>query len=243
MSQVCIVIPFFNEAKRINRKAFHDFLIQESSYHMLLVDDGSSDDTINVLQEIHISFPKQVKVLKLKFNSGKAQAVRLGVLKALHWNNFEYLGYMDADLATPFEEAPYLISYFKESSYQFIIGSRVKLFGWNIHRSLKRHYFGRIFATYVSSLFKLNIYDTQCGAKFFRSDIAADLFEKEFISKWFFDIELFLRLRKELGNNLFKKSVKEVPLQNWLEKGESKLKFSDFLKTPLELHKIQRKYR
>ena len=95
----------------------------------------------------------------------------------------------------------------------------------------------------MSYLLKLNIYDTQCGAKFFRTEIATDLFESEFISKWFFDIELFLRMRKEIGKELFTKSLKEIPLRNWEEKGESKLKLGDFLTTPFELGRIRKKYK
>jgi len=243
MSKVCIIIPFYNEAKRLNRTAFNDFLQKCSNFSLMLVDDGSSDNTASLLKEIEHTVPERIQVLALTKNSGKAEAVRQGILKALAWQSFDILGYMDADLATPLEEAVYLASFFEDSSYQMIIGSRVKLYGWNIQRSLKRHYFGRVFATYVSNLFNLDIYDTQCGAKFFRAEIAADLFESEFVSKWFFDIELFLRLRKEMGNELFSKSLKEIPLRNWEEKGESKLQLGDFLATPFELGRIRNRYR
>ncbi len=243
MSKVCIIIPFYNEAERIERDAFAHFLQKHANYSLMLVNDGSSDTTQSVLEEMQEQFPNQIQHYSMKQNSGKAEAVRQGVLNALNWQGFDILGYMDADLATPLEEAPYLISQFSDSSYQLIIGSRVKLFGWNIQRSLKRHYFGRIFATYVSNLFNLEIYDTQCGAKFFRSEIAGDLFEFEFVSRWFFDIELFLRLRKEMGSELFSKSFKEVPLRQWTEKGDSKLQLGDFLNTPFELLRIKRHYK
>lgn len=242
MSKVCIIIPFYNEASRVDRNAFAAFLSQHQDYAMLLVDDGSTDQTLSVLKELQQLFPQQIDVFSLNQNSGKAEAVRQGILQALNWQNFDILGYMDADLATPLEEAPYLVSHFSQSKHQLVIGSRVQLFGWNIKRSLKRHYFGRIFATYVSLIFKLDIYDTQCGAKFFRNEIASDLFTSEFVSRWFFDIELFLRLRKEMGPELFQQSLLEVPLHHWTEKGESKLKLDDFLNTPFELHRIKNRY-
>jgi glycosyltransferase involved in cell wall biosynthesis len=242
MPKVCIIIPFYNEAGRIAQDAFTAFLQQQPDYSLLLVNDGSTDNTGQALEQMQQRVPEQIKLHHLPLNSGKAEAVRQGVLQALEWDNFDFLGYMDADLATPLNEAPYLTKHFENAGLMFISGSRVKLFGWNIKRSLKRHYFGRIFATVVSSLFHLDIYDTQCGAKFFRADIANDLFDKSFVSKWFFDIELFLRLRKELGQDLFDKSLKEVPLRNWEEQGNSKLNLSDFLNTPFELLKIKRNY-
>jgi len=243
MSKVCIIIPFYNEAGRVDNAAFGDFLHQHSEFALMLVNDGSSDNTLSLLKKIEEANPEQVRVLELVQNSGKAEAVRQGVLNALQWKDFDIFGYMDADLATPLDEAPYLTSFFQDSAFQMIIGSRVKLYGWNIKRSLKRHYLGRVFATYVSNLFNLDIYDTQCGAKFFRSEITADLFESPFVSKWFFDIELFLRLRKEMGSELFAKSLREMPLRNWEEKGESKLQLGDFLATPFELIRIRNKYR
>ncbi len=242
MPKVCIIIPFYNEAGRIARDSFTEFLRQHPDYSLLLVNDGSTDNTESALGQLQLVFPERIKVHNLSSNSGKAEAVRRGVLQALEWDNFDILGYMDADLATPLEEAPYLVKHLDDTALLFIIGSRVKLFGWNIKRSLKRHYFGRIFATVVSAMFQLDIYDTQCGAKFFRAEIVGDLFAEGFTSRWFFDIELFLRMRKELERELFVKSMKEVPLRNWEEKGDSKLDLGDFLNTPFELLKIKRHY-
>ena len=242
MSKICIVIPFYNESNRIDENAFHSFLAKENDYSLMLVDDGSSDSTLAELNKMKTLNPEQINVFALKQNSGKAEAVRQGVQQALFWKEFDYFGYMDADLATPLSEAPYLVSYLADKQTLFIVGSRVKLYGWDINRSLKRHYFGRVFATYVGYLFKFEIYDTQCGAKFFTNEIAKSLFNEEFVSKWFFDIELLLRLRKKMDDQAYPKSLIEVPLHHWDEKGESKLKLSDFLKTPFELGRIRRKY-
>ncbi len=242
MPKICIVIPFFNEQNRINQESFTTFISEQSDYALMLVDDGSTDATFSLLSKMQSEFPEQINALKLTSNSGKAEAVRQGMLTARRWQEFDYFGYMDADLATPLEEAPRLMAYFKDYRIQFVIGSRVKLFGWDIKRSLKRHYLGRIFATQVSNMFKLEIYDTQCGAKFFHNCMAQDLFREKFVSKWFFDIELILRLRKRMGKH-FNESLVEIPLHHWHEKGESKLKISDFLKTPFELRRIKKWYK
>ncbi len=242
MPKVCIIIPFYNEAGRFHTSDFTDFLAGNEDYSLLTVNDGSSDQTAELLRNLEKERPQQIRVLDLQINSGKAEAVRQGILEALQWKDFDYLGYLDADLATPFSQVPYLLSFFEASKYKCVFGSRVKLFGLQIERSLKRHYFGRIFATTVSLMFDLEIYDTQCGAKFFSADIVSDIFKDKFVSPWFFDIEIFIRIRKELGDKLFKTTIKEVPLQEWTEKGDSKLQLVDFLNTPFELVKIKQKY-
>jgi len=242
MPKICIIIPFFNEQNRIETEGFLNFIQNQIDYSLMLVDDGSSDHTLDVLTSMKEQFPKQIDVFSLPKNVGKAEAVRQGVLKARSDGDFDFFGFMDGDLATPLEEAIRFIDYFNNYKIQFVSGSRVKLFGWDIQRSLKRHYFGRVFATYVSNQFNLEIYDTQCGAKFFTNCMAQDLFKEPFISKWFFDIELFIRLRNRMGKH-FIESMIEIPLLHWHEIGESKLGLKDFLKTPIELRKIKRHYK
>jgi glycosyltransferase involved in cell wall biosynthesis len=242
MPKTCIVIPFFNEQNRIDSDAFINFVKQQNDFSLMLVNDGSSDETITILNTIKEQSSEQINVYSLSSNMGKAEAIRQGTHAAWRWKDFDFFGYMDADLATPLEEAPRLISYFSDYRIQFVIGSRIKLFGWDIQRSLRRHYLGRIFATYVSNLFDLEIYDTQCGAKFYTNCLAQDLYKEKFVSKWFFDIELILRLQKRMGRH-FTQSLIEIPLHHWNEKGDSKLVLSDYLKTPLELQRIKRKYR
>ena len=91
------------------------------------------------------------------------------------------------------------------------------------------------------SQFVLNVavYDTQCGAKVIDYKIAKQIFEKPFISKWLFDVELLKRLQKI--HNL-KEVVKEIPLEKWEEIGNSKIKIGDFLRIPFQLFQIYRKY-
>ena len=153
--------------------------------------------------------------------------------------DFDYFGFIDADLATPLSQVDFLISQFNDDLIM-VFGSRIKLLNNNIERNIIRHYMGRIFATFVSILFKLEVYDTQCGAKFFRtSESSINLFKSPFISKWFFDIEIFLRLRKQSDYFEFQKNVKEIPLQEWIEKGNTKLSLSDFILTPFLLIKLK----
>jgi hypothetical protein len=88
----------------------------------------------------------------------------------------------------------------------------------------------------------LPVYDSQCGAKVFRSDVINVLFADPFVTQWLFDVEILVRLRNHLGSERFLKSAVEVPLTEWQEVGGSKLKLAHMARVPLELLRIRRKY-
>lgn len=230
-----IIIPFYNEVERINLEKFHQIFNGFPQYNFLLVDDGSLDKTIDLLENFKSQF-STVEVLKLDKNVGKAEAIRSAVLSI---SNANFISYFDADLATPFSELDQLIQFsVQNSNYKMVMGARIKLIGNSVKRSLKRHYFGRIFATIVSQfVLKVAIYDTQCGAKVIDYEIAKQIFEQPFISKWLFDVELLKRLQK---NHNLKEVVKEIPLESWEEIGNSKIKVGDFLRIPFQLFQIYR---
>lgn len=235
--KVTIIIPFYNEVKRLNYEGFIEIFNTFSNYNFLLVDDGSSDNTIAVLEEFQSKF-SSIEVLKLDKNVGKAEAIRSAVLSL---SDADYISYFDADLATPFSELDKLIQFSVQNpNYKMVMGARIKLIGNGVKRSLKRHYFGRIFATIVSQfVLKVAVYDTQCGAKVIDYQIAKQIFEQPFISKWLFDVELLKRLQKFYN---LKEVVKEIPLDKWEEIGNSKIKVGDFMRIPFQLFQIYRKY-
>jgi hypothetical protein len=120
-----------------------------------------------------------------------------------------------------------------------VFGSRVKLLGRRIVRKPHRHYLGRIFATVVSNVLRLPVYDTQCGAKLFRrtSQLAVVL-QNPFRSRWIFDVEILARFIHTCGIEYVKNSVYEYPLAEWCDIGGSKVKPGDFLKALGDLLRI-----
>lgn len=231
--KITIIIPFYNEENRIDIDCFHQIFNNYLQYDFILVDDGSTDDTSIILNEFKNKFPN-LTILKLDKNVGKAEAIRAAVLSI---STADFIVYYDADLATPFSELEKLIQFtVLHQNYKMVMGARIKLIGNGVKRSLTRHYFGRIFATIVSQfVLKVAVYDTQCGAKVIDFKIAKLIFSKPFLSKWLFDVELLKRLQKIHNLN---EVVKEIPLENWTEIGNSKIKVIDFFKIPFELLKI-----
>lgn len=239
-----IVIPCFNEAQRLKRNSFKEFLLTHPEYLFVFVNDGSTDNTSLLLNDMAASNPKNIKFLNLDKNKGKAEAIRLGVNSLLKNPGINFVGYWDADLSTPLTELPRFIELLKKNKEnKFLMGARIKRLGANVKRSEARHYLGRIFATAVSVLFKLPVYDTQCGAKIMHIDLARIIFKEKFISRWLFDVELIARILSIYGYGKTINCVVELPLLTWVDDGQSKVKIVDFLRTPFELIQIKSLYK
>ncbi|MEC7598619.1 MAG: glycosyltransferase, partial [Planctomycetota bacterium] len=185
MPETTIVVPCFNEAARLQPDAFREFVKKSPSCEFLFVDDGSQDETRSILECLEQSDGNRFQVLRLEQNQGKAEAVRQGLIRAIQ-GPAAYVGFWDADLATPLDAIPEFLDVFEERpDLQAVVGSRVKLLGRKIDRTAFRHYAGRIFATFASLVLGIPIYDTQCGAKLFRADAALqEVVSKRFLTTW-----------------------------------------------------------
>lgn len=243
--RICLVIPCYNEAQRLPKERFLEALEQDPGLSLCLVNDGSSDGTSALISGMAQQKPERITVMELGQNSGKAEAVRQGMLKMAAESEADFIGYFDADLATPLAEARYMLDRMpKTSKAVMLFGSRVKLLGTtNIHRLWYRHYFGRVFATVVSNMLGLAVYDTQCGAKLFKREAVQALFEAPFVTKWLFDVELFFRCTAQYGKEEASHRMLEMNLREWQEIGGSKLGFGFMLKVPFQLLRIRRVYR
>lgn len=237
-----IVVPCYNEAKRVELHRFAAFAAASPRVAFLFVDDGSTDATGDLLEKFCLANPGSFQLLRMSCNRGKAEAVRQGILSALT-SNPAYLGFWDADLATPLEA----INSFQEildqrAEIQLVLGSRVQLLGRQIYRTPRRHYLGRVFATAVSLMLGLRVYDTQCGAKLFRaSPVMRELFATPFRSRWIFDVELLARLihaRRKSCLSAASNIVCEYPLLSWRDVHGSKLRSRDFFIVPIHLFAV-----
>lgn len=240
-----IVVPCYNEARRLNSRAFTQCRVSGHWVEFLFVNDGSSDDTLDVLQKLQCSSPDTIRVKDQQPNGGKAEAVRVGLLEALQ-SDADFVGYWDADLATPLTQLPRFLAVLEERpDVNVVLGSRVKLLGRSIERHAWRHYLGRFFATLVSQLLRLAVYDTQCGAKLLRSTPELrGVLEKRFATSWLFDVEIIARLieRNPGGTASVNTTLYELPLDAWRDVPGSKLTRAAYARAATSIVKLYREY-
>ncbi|HXH41474.1 MAG TPA: glycosyltransferase [Thermoanaerobaculia bacterium] len=243
MSRLTLVVPCYNEERRLDVEAFRHVSAAGHEIDFLFVNDGSTDGTLRVLESLRHSDPKRFGVLNLERNSGKAEAVRRGFVAAME-KPVDSIGFWDADLATPLSEVPAFLEILESrTAIQIVMGARVRLLGREISRRPARHYVGRVGATLISSSLGLAVYDTQCGAKVFRAnDTLRDVFAKPFLSRWIFDVEILARYIERLGRDAAAAAICELPVTRWHDVTGSKVKSHDFLRALHDLWKIRRAY-
>jgi dolichyl-phosphate beta-glucosyltransferase len=243
MPDVCLVVPCFNEAARLNGAAFLDHLARDARTSLCFVNDGSTDGTSQALSAIAAQQPERIFVRTLTQNSGKAEAVRQGMLHVASMKAFAYIGYWDADLATPLAELDAMLDTLDQRpSCQIVLGSRWQRLGSRIRRRAWRHALGRVFATVASLTLDLPVYDSQCGAKVMRAAVVDALFAEPFMTRWMFDLELLARLQRR-GSGAGHDAAVEVPLTQWEDVRGSRLGLLQMAATPIGFWKIRRRYR
>jgi len=169
-----IVIPAYNEERRLPRtlaRVMEYLETQPYPAEVIVVDDGSADNTVGVVEELLPAHPN----LRLIRNDhrGKAYTVRTGVLAA----QGRYVLFCDADLATPIEEWDKLAGYL-DAGYDIAIGSREGAGAIRHDEPWYRHVMGRVFNLIVRLVAVGGFQDTQCGFKAFRHDVAQDIFRR-----------------------------------------------------------------
>jgi glycosyltransferase involved in cell wall biosynthesis len=212
---VSIVVPAFNEAERIGdslRKIDHFMSGSSIAYEVIVVDDGSTDQTPTIVTQSEI---KALRFISNGQNHGKGYAVREGVLAA----KGDYVLFTDADLSAPIEELNKLLNVALHEGADVVIGSRaVDRRFIEKHQSRFRELGGIGFNLMVRSLLGLRLYDTQCGFKLFHRQKSRRVFEKQTTYGFGFDPELlFLANRYGLR-------VREVPVR-WSHSEGSKVRF------------------
>jgi glycosyltransferase involved in cell wall biosynthesis len=244
-SDTTIVVPCYNEARRLQGDEFLRFLERTPSISLLFVDDGSTDATSTVLGALERRSAGRAGVLPLPRNEGKGEAVRRGLLAALE-SEPRFVGYWDADLSTPLETILTFRDQLLESrDVDWVLGSRVRMLGRSVERRSVRHYSGRVFATAAAITLRLPVYDTQCGAKLFRATSELQtLLAEPFGSRWVFDVELLARLvacqdpsARDLGGKVI-----EYPLKTWRHAEGSKLRLRHRAIALWELMRIRMRY-
>lgn len=246
MSRAIVVVPCFNEARRLNMRAIQDFGRRTETAELLFVNDGSRDETLELLEHLNATNPRRFSFLHLARNVGKAEAVRQGMLMSLR-AGADYVGFWDADLATPLVDIePFCRILDAKPQIDAVIGTRMRLLGHAIDRRPLRYLLGRLFANVASIALGVRLFDTQCGAKLFRSTPElATLLAQPFSTRWIFDVEMFARIkraRRGTASPPLEQAIYEFPLDAWRDVAGSNVKGRDFAKASWELARIYWKY-
>jgi dolichyl-phosphate beta-glucosyltransferase len=220
-----VVIPAYNEALRIGRTLTETFdYLDAQSYtsEVIVVDDGSNDQTMQVVDAFEPHAAGRLRVARNPGNCGKGYAVRNGMLQA----RGEIRLFFDADLSTPPSEIAKIIEPIAKGDYDIVFGSRAlvrELIG--MRQSLSRELLGRVFNLIMRALVGLRFKDTQCGFKAFRWQAAQSVFTIQQIEGFGFDPEVLFIAQKQ-GWKLL-----ELPVR-WDHVEGSKIRL---LSTPLKM--------
>jgi dolichyl-phosphate beta-glucosyltransferase len=241
MPKIIIIMPCFNEARRLPLERILSFLEQNPNANICFVNDGSTDATGKMIDDAASKCPGQITTLHLDKNSGKAEAIRQGMLQQVSNKDFKWFAYWDADLSTPLDEINRLLKH-SDDTIKFLMCSRVKRLGATVDRHVIRHIMGRVMATIISNVLKLPVYDTQCGAKLIQGEEVEMLFADKFMTEWLFDVELIARLQKKYPQDNPHKHFLEVPVRQWKDIAGSKLKFKHMVISIFDIARIHWKY-
>lgn len=245
LQQYCVgvVIPCYNEEDRLSGTKFKEFVYNNLGYHLCFVNDGSTDRTLEVLEELRKGNENKISIYDCQKNGGKAEAVRQGVLHLANDPQLDYIGYLDADLSTDFRDFDDLVKTMETSDFKIVSGSRMSRMGANITKESARKIISKTINLIIRSILKMPFNDTQCGAKIMNKEIAQLVFKEKFITRWLFDVEIFMRMRKHYGREQVQSMICEQPLKRWIHADGSKLSMRDSIQILGQLAKIAVHYK
>jgi len=229
-----VVIPAYNEAERLPKtlRRFNGyFLAQAYSYEILVVNDGSRDDTGAVAKKMTGEI-RNLRFIDRKRNMGKGYSVREGMLATYGKIRL----FADADNATDIAHFDKMRAFF-DSGYDVVICSRDPKDAAGAKQAVAQAWWKRALGNagnlYIQWMAVPGIWDTQCGFKAFRDFAAEKIFSAAQTNRWAFDVEA-LALAKHFG---YKIGI--IPA-NWINDPRSTVKFTAYFRTLWEVFKIRR---
>jgi dolichyl-phosphate beta-glucosyltransferase len=224
-----VIVPAFNEERRLGATLdtlFRYLQARDYSFEILVVENASSDGTADLVRQACIHHP-ELQLLQIK-QPGKGRAVRVGMLRATG----EWRFFCDSDLSMPIEELDRFLPPCSGDA-DISIGSREAPGAHRHEEPLLRHITGRIFTQMVKWFVMGGFEDTQCGFKCFRAAVAEDLFSRQRLTGWSFDVEV-LFLARRAGYR-----IREVPIP-WFFRSDSRVRLiGDSLHMLMDLARIQ----
>ncbi len=229
-NKLSVIIPAYNEESRITKtlEAVNEFLKKQPyAYEILVVNDGSIDNTAKVVEGLEFNIPN-LRLINNQENHGKGWVTKQGMLAAVG----DIRVFMDADNSTKIDEMTNFLPFF-DQGFDVVLGSR-RIAGANVAKdqNRSREFLGWVFRTIVHTLVPVGVTDTQCGFKAFTAVATNAIFPQQTIFRWAFDVEILSLVRR----NKFK--IKEVPI-TWVNDEASHVKLSGMINMLFEIIKIR----
>lgn len=238
-TSLTLVVPCYNEALRLQPQRFLAFVDAHPRVRLLMVNDGSTDETLPRLRAIAAARPGRIAVHDLPQNAGKAEAVRAGLQRAVA-EGADLTGYWDADLATPLDLVEdFLRIADRHAETEVIFGSRRSMLGHRVQRTASRRAVSRLCAGLARLAIGLPVADTQCGAKILRVTPALSAaLAQPFTAAWLFDVELFARIAQAGNRHDVAHTFYELPLSEWTEVPGSKVSARAILRSGFRMMRL-----
>jgi len=188
--KISIIMPAYNESSRIissveeTVKTFTEF---GCSWELIVIDDGSTDDTFEILQRLSRKYPGQLIVKKNPFNLGKGRAIK----KALHYTSGDYVVFLDADMDLHPLQVETLFNIMRLDNADIVIGSKLHP-NSVVNYPLDRRIISFVYYLLVRVLFNLPCHDTQTGLKLFKAEVVRKVFHRILVKKFAFDLEVLV---------------------------------------------------
>lgn len=246
MIDVSVTVPAFNEGTRLPpyvERLVDVALAREAPVVEFLVSDDGSDEASAAKEREAVEraqrrfeeagAPHRFRFRRAEKNRGKGAAIRQGWAEAAA--DARWLAFVDADGAISAEEFFRVASMLDDLRADVVAGSRIRMAGRHIERSVFRHLQGRVFATMVEWTFNFGFYDTQCGLKFFRGDLLRSVLPRLAEEHWMLDIEVLAQFQRQGARAV------EVPI-DWVDFAGSRVRFGvDAARMFVGLRRIQKR--
>lgn len=238
-----VVLYCFNEEERLLGDDLKNFAERNLGYHLCFVNDGSTDNTLQVLYELRLGNETNITILNCTGRVGKAESIRLGMLHLAKDSQLDYIGYLDVGTSDDIQDFDDLVETMDKSEFKFISGSKNSTTSVSSPKLALKKFVNKSFGLIFKSVVRLPLLGTKSGASIVERELIKPIFEKCFITEHLLNVEIFVRLRKLYGTKNSKAMSYEHPIKTSSSPNEPQLSLRTSGKILGQLAKIAMVYR
>lgn len=237
-----IVIPCYNEERLLLSKAMDAFIKEAAGCHICFVNDGSTDTTAEVLKALQRGNENRISICTLDANSGTGEAVRVGMLEMANKGSFDKLAYISAGIIPDFNVFLQLSRKMNNPEYEMVSISKASLTGDLYKRSLGG-YFSKVLNHFTRNAVGTEFRDTQTGIRIMTPGLVKATMQKKFLTNWFFNVEVAMRMKNMSDENSGKELVAEIPVYRLHTDVKEKITLKDSFRIAGDIRQLAVNYR